>query len=144
MNKDVSFHENFQRPEDIALGSERGFGFVFAAFCAIVAAYMLWHTRLAFWAWIAAAVTFVALATLLPRVLRPLNIAWSKLGLLIHHIVSPVMLALMFFAVFTPIAAWMRMTKSRPLRLQFEPDARSYWIVRDPPGPGASSFRNQF
>ena len=50
----------------------------------------------------------------------------------------------MFYAVFTPIGLWMRLVGKRPLNLQFDADAASYWIERKPPGPPPASFQNQF
>lgn len=137
-------HEDLSRADETKAGSERGFGFVFAGFCAIVAAYMLWHMRTAFWPWIAAATVFALLALFAPIVLRPLNLLWFKFGTLLHHIITPVVLGLMFFVVFTPIGLWMRMVGKRPLNLRFEGERESYWIERRPPGPPAESFRNQF
>lgn len=144
MNQRPSTHEDLARPNDVQAGSERGFGFVFAGFCAIVAAFMLWHGRPAYGAWIGAAALFAVLAVYLPRALRPLNLLWFRFGLLLHHIISPVVLGLMFYTVFTPIGLWMRMVGKRPLHLRFDPAAETYWMPRDPPGPPAESFKNQF
>lgn len=137
-------HEDFSRDEKTAEGPERSFGFVFAAFCAIVAGLNLWYNLLAFWWWIGAAALFAALAVAAPVVLRPLNIVWFKFGMLLHHIVSPIVLGLMFFAVFAPIGFIMRIAGKRPLNLKFEPAKDSYWILRKPPGPPPGSFNNQF
>ena len=38
----------------------------------------------------------------------------------------------------------MRLAGKDPLRLRREPDAPSYWIVRDPPGPTPESMSDQF
>jgi hypothetical protein len=143
-SQNPSAHEDFSREETAKAGSERSFGFVFAGFCAIVAAIQLWVGNLAFWGWVIAAVAFTVAAIAAPRVLRPLNIVWFKFGMLLHHIVSPVVLGLMFYAVFTPIGLWMRLIGKRPLSLRFQRDAQSYWVLRKPPGPPPASFNNQF
>jgi hypothetical protein len=137
-------HEDFSREETAQAGSERGFGFVFAGFCAIVAAYQLWVERPAFWWWAGAAALFAIVAVAMPIALRPLNILWFKFGMLLHHIVSPVVLGLMFYAVFTPIGWCMRLLGKRPLGLRFQKDTPSYWVHRRPPGPPPGSFNNQF
>jgi hypothetical protein len=31
-----------------------------------------------------------------------------------------------------------------PLRLRFDPAARSYWLPRQPPGPAPDTLNNQF
>jgi hypothetical protein len=50
----------------------------------------------------------------------------------------------MFYLIFTPIAFVCRMLGKDFLRLAPEPEAGSYWIPRQPPGPAPESMRNQF
>jgi hypothetical protein len=38
----------------------------------------------------------------------------------------------------------LRMRGKDPLRLRFEKDAPSYWIMRQPPGPAPRSMTRQF
>ena len=89
-----------------------------------------------------AAIAVMALAA--PGVLRPANRAWMKLGQLIGRITNPIITALLFFLVFTPVALVMRLMKKDPLRLGRSPDAASYWIERQPPGPEPGSMTRQF
>jgi hypothetical protein len=137
-------HEDFAREEITKAGSERSFGFVFAVFCGLVAGYQLWVGNSVLWWWAGAAAAFAVVAAAVPVALRPLNIVWFKFGMLLHHIVSPVVLGLMFFAVFTPIGLWMRLVGKRPLSLRLQKEAKSYWVLRKPPGPPPGSFNRQF
>ena len=129
---------------DPAMGSDRSFGLVFAAFFAVVALLPLVHGHAArVWAFGPAAL-FLAVAMTRPQWLRPLNRVWFRFGLILHRIVSPIILGLMFFVAVTPFALIMRMLGKRPLPLTFDPAAASYWIQRDPPGPEAGSMHHQF
>jgi hypothetical protein len=83
-------------------------------------------------------------ALLWPAVLAPLNRIWTRFGLLLHRIVSPVVLGVMFFGVVTPMGLVMRALGKDPLRLRFDPAARTYWIERRPPGPAPDTLNNQF
>jgi predicted membrane metal-binding protein len=143
MSQQQVAHEQLGGDDDAKAGSERSFGFVFAAVCALVAGFQLWRGHTSFWAWVGAAAVFAAVALAAPMLLRPFNILWFKFGMLLHHIVSPIILVLMFFAVFTPTGWWMRMIGKRPLHLRFERDAKSYWVMRTPPGPPPESFPKQ-
>lgn len=96
------------------------------------------------WLWFGAACSFVLAALLAPRILHPLNLLWFKFGMLLHHVVTPIVLGLMYFVVFTPMGLWMRLVRKRPLNLRFDPRADTYWISRKPPGPPPGSFNNQF
>jgi hypothetical protein len=72
----------------------------------------------------------LALALGAPRLLAPLNWVWTKLGLLLHRIVSPIFLLLLFYGCIAPVGLLMRLSGKDPLRLKYEPAATSYWIVR--------------
>lgn len=124
-------------------GSDRSFGLVFTAVFAIIGLLPLWkgdEPRL--WA-LGAAAAFLVIALAIPRVLRPLNLVWFRLGMAMHMVISPVVMGLMFFVVLTPISLVMRATGKDPLRLK-RSDAASYWIVRQPAGPDGASMKNQF
>jgi hypothetical protein len=142
-SKDLA-HDSLTRSDDVKLGSDRNFGIVFAVFCAIVAGIQLGFSHHFSWPWVAASCAFITAALLKPGLLHPLNVLWFKFGMLLHHIITPVVLGLMFFVVFTPIGLWMRIVRKRPLNLRFDPDAKTYWVERKPPGPPSESFKNQF
>jgi hypothetical protein len=140
-------HEDFSREDDVQVGSERSFGFVFAAVFGIIAIIKaVFGAGMTNWTifWFTGSGIFLAIALIIPRILRPLNIVWFKFGLLLNSIVSPVIMGLLFFVTVTPIGLLMRLFGKRPLNLKFEPEAESYWIHRTPPGPEAGSFKNQF
>ena len=95
------------------------------------------------WALIVAGL-FGGFAVAVPKVLAPLNRLWFRFGLLLHKIVSPLVMGLMFYGLFTPYGVIMRMMGKDLLRLKLDPEAPSYWIERDPPGPAPESIKNQF
>ena len=94
--------------------------------------------------WFPLTALFVVLAYAAPRVLAPLNRLWAKFGLLLHIIISPLILGILFYACVTPIGFLMRLTGKDPMRRKFDPAVKSYWITREPPGPAPETFRNQF
>jgi hypothetical protein len=140
-----SSHENLQRPSDLKPGSNRNFGLVMAAFFLMLAAYKLWSGRLV-WAafWGALAAGFAGSALVAPALLAPLNLLWFRFGLLLHRIVSPIVMGLLFFAVMTPIGLVMRLFGQRPLALGFDREAASYWIPRANGTPAPGSMRKQY
>jgi Saxitoxin biosynthesis operon protein SxtJ len=144
MASPASMHENLRREETVKLGSDRSFGIVFAVFCALVALLHGWLGKGTFWGWLGAAALFAGFSLFYSRALRPLNVLWFKFGLLLHQVVSPVILGVLFFAVFVPIGWCMRLAGKRPLSLEYDAAARSYWIARTPPAPPPGSFDRQF
>ena len=138
-------HEHTPRhTSQIQSSTDRSFGFVFATVFLIIALYPLLHAAgIRIWA-VAVSGVFLLLAALVPQVLAPANRLWTKFGMLLHNIVSPIALGILFFLVVTPTALLMRLFGKDPLRLRFDPAVDSYWIKRDPPGPAADSLKNQF
>jgi hypothetical protein len=144
MSAETRFHEEFHREEAHVGGSDRAFGLVFAVVCAAVAAINFWRGHAAWPWWLAAAAIFLFLALAWPRLLRPLNRLWTKFGLLLHRVVQPIVMALLFFSTIVPMGLLLRALGKDLLRLRLDPSAPSYWIKRDPPGPSPDSFKNQF
>lgn len=137
-------HEIAARDEVVKTSSNRSFGLVFAVFCAIVSALSFYNDGTHWHWWLIAAAVFGVLAFAAPAVLAPLNKVWFKFGLLLHVVMTPLILGMLFFVFVTPIGLLMRMTGKDPLRRRFEPTSKSYWIVRDPPGPAPETFKNQY
>jgi hypothetical protein len=139
-----SIHEVFSREEKIVAGSDRSFGVVMAGALAAVTLFNVWHSgRL--WPWTGGlAALFLAAGLLRPTLLNPLNRAWQKFGLLLHAVVNPVVMALLFFGTVLPTGLVMRMLGKDLLRLKRQPEADSYWIVRQPPGPSPETMKDQF
>lgn len=126
------------------VGSERSFGIVFAAFFAVVGLLPL-LSRDAPRAWaLGVAIGFLVVAIVFPKALRPLNWLWFRFGLLLHAIVSPITMSLIFWISVVPVGIVARLFGKDFLRLKRDPDAASYWITRDPPGLGKGSMDRQF
>jgi hypothetical protein len=137
-------HENYRRDEEVERPPDRQFGLVFTAVFAIIGAWPLLGGRPVRWWSLAVAAVFLVVALTAPRLLAPLNRVWLWIGLLMHKVVSPVVLGLVFFSTVTPIGLLLRAAGKDPLRLRHDPDAPTYWIERRPPGPAGPSMSKQF
>ncbi len=140
-----SMHEHSQKYIiEAKESSDRTFGLVFSAVFTIIALYPLLGSRgIRSWSLIAAGI-FLLLALIAPVVLAPTNRLWTKFGEMLHRIVSPVALGIVFYFTVLPTGLLMRLFDKDPLRLRLDLTAKSYWIKREPPGPTAESFNNQF
>jgi hypothetical protein len=118
------------------LPSNRSFGWTFAAIFSLGALLYPWALALA--------ALFAVVTVTRDSWLAPLNRAWMKLGELLGRVVSPLVLGVIYFAVFTPFGLVMRVFGRDALCRRFDAAARSYWVKRDPPGPSEGSFRDMF
>jgi hypothetical protein len=123
--------------------TERNFGITMAAASGVIVLLVgLLRGRWLLWLG-ALGVVFLVLALAKPGLLRPLNRAWFLFGLVLHRIVNPLVLGILFLFV-TLIGVTWRTLKRDPLRLKFEPSLASYWIDRSPHGPDRRNFPYQF
>ena len=128
---------------EVELPSNKKFGFFFTLVFALVAGYFYFSDS---WAWVypfsTVAVILFTVSIFKADILLPLNKLWIRLGLLLGMIVSPVVLGIIFFGLFTPIAFLMRISGRDELRLKFKNKA-SHWISRSEP-IHEDSFKHQF
>ena len=128
---------------EIELPSNRKFGFFFTFVFAAVAAYFYYSTNVS-WAYVfvAAALAFLLVTLIQSDALLPLNKLWMRFGLLLGMIVSPIVLGIIFFGLFTPIAILMRLSGRDELRLKLTQKI-SHWVSRGEPIK-SESFKHQF
>ena len=129
--------------DDIELPSNRKFGYFFSVVFVIAAIFffaidsLIWCNLFGVLALLFALIT-VAKSDLL----LPLNKLWMRFGLLVGMIISPLVLGLIFFALFAPLAIMMRFFGRDELRLKLR-EQHSHWIHRKTQ-INSESFRNQF
>ena len=75
-------------------------------------------------------------------ILLPLNKLWMKFGILLGKIFSPILMGIIFFGIFTPIAIFMRFSGRDELRLRFKKQ-KTHWINRKTLDK-VDLFKNQF
>ncbi len=128
---------------EIELPSNKKFGFFFTFIFAAAAAYF-YNSENMTWSLVFVAISFIFLLITMisDSLLLPLNKLWMRFGFLLGMIISPLVLGLIFFGLFTPIATLMRLSGRDQLRLKFY-NKSSHWILRSDPIK-SDSFKNQF
>ena len=131
--------------DEVVVGpSDRNFGFTMAAVCGLIGAYGLYRGSSHAPIWLGIAAVFAGLTLLRPHWLNPANRAWLKLGLLMYHVVNPVIMALLFFVAVLPIGLIMRLFGKDFLKLAWDRSSSTYWSARSDPRPPSESMRQQF
>ena len=126
------------------LPSNKKFGLFFSAIFVLIAVYAYLKFRVEFAIFALTTSTLFAIAAILtPKILSPLNRLWFSLGLLLGKIVSPIVLALIFFVLITPVSLVTRLFGRDELKMK-KRNVESYWVDRSPPGPSSASFKKQY
>ena len=122
------------------ISSNRSFGILFSIVFAIIA---FWPTingnPLRLWS-IPISVIFLVLGLLNSKLLNPLNIVWLKFGELLGRIIAPIVMAIIYFIIVTPIGLFMRLIGKDLLNIKFS-KSNTYWIKRE---KKISSMKKQF
>src|ERR1700741_890608 len=96
-----------------AMPSDRKFGWTFAAVFLLIGAVS--HP------WMIVLAGLIAIVTLTrAEWLAPAEHAWMKLGELLNRVVSPVVMGVIFFGIFTPVAYVMRLAGRDALSLRLD------------------------
>jgi hypothetical protein len=122
------------------------FGFIWLGFLAlfgVIAFLKLDAPTLAKVLWVLAVVVPVV-GWLVPSFMRLVFVGMSYLAWPIGFVVSHVVLALVYYLVFTPIGLLMRLFRYDPMKRRFDPEAASYWIERDPKASEPKRYFRQF
>ena len=122
------------------ISSNRSFGILFSILFAIIAFWPIINGNpLRLWL-IPVSVIFLVLGLLNSKLLNPLNVVWVKFGELLGRIIAPIVMALIYFIIITPIGLFMRLIRKDLLNLKYNKN-KSYWIEKNGP---KSKMKNQF
>ena len=88
--------------KNIEISSNKSFGIVFFIFFLIVSFWPLLNNgEIRFWALVLSG-AFIVLGLLKPHLLTPLNIIWTRFGLFLGGVISPIVMGIIFFIIVTP------------------------------------------
>jgi hypothetical protein len=128
---------------EVQLPSNKKFGFFFTlVFFAAAGYFYIDHSVTAVYISTIISALFLLTTIVKANILLPLNIIWMRSGLLLGMIFGPIVLGLLFFILFTPIAFLMRLCRRDELRLKLK-NNDTHWIKRSTPIKSVS-FKNQF
>ena len=84
---------------------------------------------------------FLILGLINSKLLAPLNKSWIKLGEILGVIIAPVVMALVYFVILTPVSLIVRLFGKDLLELKFLKNKETYWIKRK---KNLGSMKKQF
>jgi hypothetical protein len=124
--------------------SLRKFGLTMGIALAAFGALFLWRGRAVAPYLLIIAAAFSFLALLAPRSLRLVQRVWMTLAIVLGWFMTRLLLVIVFYVGVTPIALIAKLTGKRFLKLEFEPEASTYWEKRPPQARGRERYESQF
>ena len=111
--------------------SDKSFGILFFIVFLIIGLWPLFFSeKIRLWSLIVS-ISFLLIAFIKPSLLSTLNKIWIKIGYLLGKLIAPIVMALIFFTLVTPISFLVRCFKKDLLNLSFSKQDVSYWKKRE-------------
>ncbi len=116
------------------------FGILFFIVFALIAFWpFLSGEKIRLWA-VLLSFIFLILGVLNSQLLTPLKKIWIKIGIILGKIIAPLVMALIYFIIITPISILIKIFGKDVLKMKLD-NSKSYWIKRK---KQLHSMRKQF
>ena len=128
---------------EIKLPSNKKFGYFFSLFFLIVSLYFIYLSNYRVGTTVAIiAILFLTITLFNADLLLPLNKLWMYFGFLLGIIISPIVLGVIFFGLFTPYSILMSIMRRDELNLKYI-KKKSHWVFRSQTAQ-QTNFKQQF
>ena len=122
--------------------SNKSFGLLFFVVFFIIGLWPLKNGENLNFYFITASVIFLLLGIINSKILTPLNKSWIKLGEILGIVIAPIVMALVYFVILTPVSLIVRALGKDLLNLKFLKEKKdTYWIKRK---KSLGSMKKQF
>ena len=109
----------------------RGFGLLFFIVFLVLALWPLRNGEEINFYLIFIALIFLLLGLINSKILTPLNKGWIKFGEILGRIIAPIIMAIVYFLILTPVSLFVRLFGKDLISLKFNDNLKSYWIKRE-------------
>ena len=121
--------------------SNKSFGLLFFVVFLIIGLWPLKNGENLNFYFITVSVIFLLLGLINSKLLTPLNKSWIKLGEILGIVIAPIVMALVYFVILTPVSLIVRALGKDLLNLKFLKEKETYWIKRK---KSLGSMKKQF
>ena len=121
--------------------SNKSFGLLFFVVFLILALWPLKNGSNINLYFIITSTIFLILGLINSKLLSPLNKSWIKLGEILGMIIAPIVMALVYFVILTPVSFIVRIFGKDLLSLKLLKEKETYWIERK---KSLGSMKKQF
>ena len=108
----------------------RKFGLTIGSVLLLLAAFLFWKQRPSFLYFAYGGGGFMLLGLIAPALLKPVFKAWMSFAVVMGFFMTRVILAVLYFGLFTPIALLAKMLGKDLLEERWDKNADTYWVKR--------------
>ena len=124
----------------IKISSERNFGIVFTVFFVVLCIFFWLNNNTIYFIFLILSIITIFLTLLIPKSLIVPNILWNKFSILLGIIISPFIMAMIFFVTIVPTGLILRLLGRGPFKNK-KNNKSSFWLEKDNKN---STMKNQF
>jgi hypothetical protein len=112
------------------ISSNKSFGIVFGIFFSILLSYSFYKNQSFNVYYLTLALLFFILGFLNSKILTPFNKTWIKFGELLGIVISPIVMAIVYFLTIFPTTILLKLFGKDLLGLKIDKNSNSFWIIR--------------
>ena len=110
--------------------SNRTFGILFFLVFLVIGIWPITNGENLRWWSIIISLIFLFLGIVNSKILTPFNKIWIKIGELLGKVIAPIVMAIIYFFIITPMSMLLKLLRKDLLKIKFSP-VTTYWIKRD-------------
>ena len=110
--------------------SNRTFGILFFLVFLVISIWPILNNEDLRWWSIIISLIFLFLGIINSKILTPFNKIWIKIGELLGKVIAPIVMAIIYFFIITPMSILLKLLRKDLLKIKFTP-VTTYWIKRD-------------
>jgi hypothetical protein len=122
----------------------RQFGITMGVAFSVITLIILFKHRYSIMPIVVIAAFFFALAFIAPLALKPIYIVWMRFAYVLGWFNTRLILAVMFYLVFTPAGIILRLLRKDLLERRIEKGRQSYWKKKETQGSNPLQYERQF
>lgn len=122
----------------------RKFSLTIGVFLLLIAGFLIWKQRPSFPYFAYAGGSFALLGLILPILLKPIYKLWMSFAVVVGFIMTRVILTILYFGMFTPIALVAKLLGKDLLDERWNKNATTYWVKRPQTTFDPKSAENMF
>ena len=122
----------------------RNFGLTIGIALGLLSALLWWKGKGSYEIFIYISLAFIILGLVLPRILKPLQIAWMTFAVILGWFMTRLILSVLFYIVFTGISLLAKLFGKKFLDLKIDKSKTSYWSYRESKPFNKNDYERQF